>query len=332
MKNKSLGTTKEPSAKISLSDLPEAGISCRLNIVPLFKDPIDGIPCRRKDAVGKNLFQVKAKFSKSPREIELKGDFGPLDGSSYVLTATENQYIEIRDNYGIIRLDKNDKSELSMATSLVEASDAGDARHKFADRLSAFFDRISYVANIPIFIDLFVVKNITTEAQTIFFVSPPRPCIINNGDETLPAELAPVYALYREAQNSNSPYYKVLCLYKIMEGLLGHLRTDLSKKARSENINIDTPKLHVPDHPNFPSGINHLIGQPIKKVFDNFFQKEFRDAMAHFNLNGREPINVSDPIHWARFTDVAFVSNLCARALIERHERSLEIFSRHYKK
>jgi hypothetical protein len=176
-------------------------------------------------------------------------------------------------------------------------------------------------------VELVVVKDIVTEVQNIFFVSPPRPCVVNTGGETLQSELAPVYALYREAQNADSPYYRVLCLFKIMEGLLGSLRTNLNKRAKAANVNIETPKATVPDHPDIPGGLRHLVSQPIKKVFDNFMQKQFRDAMAHFNLSGKAPLNVSDPLHWGRFMDVAFVANLCARVLIARHEQSLEAFA-----
>jgi len=324
---KLIGQTRDTSLALSLDHLGAPGIYGTLEVVPMFKHPIDSEPLPRPAVHGPRDFEIKAKLARSPSELVLNGAFSPADGASYITAAADHQSFEIEDPYGKLRLDKNSANQLSMVTALVTASSPDEANAIFSSRLSAFIDRISYLASIPIFVELTVVKDVATEAQSIFFVSPPREHVLKDGGETVHIELAPVYALYREAQNSVSPYYRVLCLFKIMEGLLGPLITILNRRAKEAGVNIDTPKARVPDHPDFPQGLRSLVGQPVKTVFDSFMRKQFRDSMAHFNLSGKAPLNVSDLLHWSRFMDVAFVANLCARVLIARHELSLDTFA-----
>ncbi len=322
-----LGETKDPNITISLDQLGAPGIQGVLEIVPYFTNEAGDNPAPKPSMCGPTDFEVRAKLAKSSTLTVLDGAFGTADGSSYMMVAEDHICIQVDDGFGTLRMDKNPHNEISMVSGNVNAINAGTAKNIFSNRLNLFIDRIAYLASIPIYIDILVVKNISTDVQSIFFVSPPRPSLINSGGETLQTELAPVYALYREAQNSNSPYYRVLCLFKIMEGLLGPLRTELNKRAKSVDVIIETSKAIVPNDFDIPSGLQYLTGQPIKKVFDNFFQKQFRDAMAHFSLRGKTPLNVSESLHWARFMDVAFVANLCARALIVRHEQSIATLS-----
>jgi methylamine utilization protein MauJ len=46
-------------------------------------------------------------------------------------------------------------------------------------------------------------------------------------------EMKPVYAMYREAKNTDSDFYKFLCCYKIMEGLLGKMLANAFARAKT---------------------------------------------------------------------------------------------------
>ncbi|HEV2816376.1 MAG TPA: methylamine utilization protein MauJ [Allosphingosinicella sp.] len=322
---KVLGQTPDASLTISLDQLGAPGIFGSLEIVPFFTNSAGDAPAPRAPVAARHAFEVKARLSRSPATLDLQGAFGPDDGGSYLTVPGNVHELEVAGTYGLMRFFKNASNELSMVSASINAVNADDAHSAFMVMLSAFIDRVSLTGAVPIFIELIVVRDTTTEVQSMYFVSPPRPTVIGNGAETLHLELAPVYALYREAQNSSSPYYRVLCLFKIMEGLLGSLRTELRKRAKHAGKELVTPKALVPEHADFPKGLRSYVGKPIKDLFDNFLQKQFRDAMAHFNLKGRNPLNVSDQTHWKRFIEVAFVADLCARVLINQHEQMLTI-------
>lgn len=324
---KLLGETSDTELTISLDQLGAPGVFGALEIVPIFTDEAGGAPGPRPSAVGPHAFEVKARLSRSPATLRLDGAFEAGDGGSYLTVPGDVHELEVTGTYGSMRFFKNASHELASVSAQVEAVDANEAHSTFRLMLSAFIDRVSYVGAVPIFIELVVVRDMTSKVQSIYFVSPPRRAVIGGGGETLHLELAPVYALYREAQNSSSPYYRVLCLFKIMEGLLGSLRTELRKRAKQAGTELVAPKALVPDHPDFPLGLRHFAGTPIKTLFDSFLQKQFRDAMAHFNLKGKHPLNLSDHTHWKRFNDVAFVAHLCTRVLINQHEQLLTALS-----
>ena len=60
-------------------------------------------------------------------------------------------------------------------------------------------------------------------------------------------ELKNIFALYRESRNSNSPFYKFLCLFKILEAFHKHKQVfRLSDKILKENkVTIKRPKRRV---------------------------------------------------------------------------------------
>ncbi|SEM40926.1 hypothetical protein SAMN05192583_0088 [Sphingomonas gellani] len=311
---------------ISLDQLGAPGVHGIIEIVPLFTDEHGKAPEPKQCPKGVHEFKVKARLAKSPGQLTLKGDFGLGDGESYLTVSNEVARLEVGGFGGLLKFHRNSLGELSTVNADLLAESSQEAHNLFVTQLTAFLDRLSYLASIPLFVDLVVVAEPATDRQSMYFVSPPRSSQINAGGETLHVEMAPVYALYREAQNSVSPYYRVLCLFKIMEGLLLSLRSEMRKRARSAGVELNKVKSFVPDHPDLPSGLKGYVGKPIKDVFDNFLQKEFRDAMAHFNLKGRHPLNVSAHDTWRRFVDVAFLSDLCARVLIAQHEQLLTSF------
>jgi len=324
--SRQLGQTSDNSMSISLAQLGAPGVRGVIEIVPYFTDKDEEAPKPKVRPTGVHQFQVKARLAKSATQLTLKGDFESGDGESYLTVSDEVARLEVEGLGGLLKFHRNALGELSTVSADLLAKSSEDAHVVFISRLTPFLDRMSYLAAVPLFVDLVVVTEPATDRHSMYFVSPPRSSQINPGGEVLHIEMAPVYALYREALNSVSPYYRVLCLFKIMEGLLQSLRTDMRKRAQEAGVELNKVKSFVPDHQDLPGGLKDHVGKPIKDVFDNFLQKEFRDAMAHFNLKGRNPLNVSAYDTWRRFVDVAFLSDLCVRVLIIQHENLLTAF------
>lgn len=321
--NRALGQSVLNSMTIPIDKLGQPGTWGAIEVVPVMLGDTEIMIEAKKTRSDEREFLVRIKLSRSPSETTLHGNFANDSGSSFMVVADSHAEIEISDATGTMNLATNAARELSVAYGTVAATTARAALETFMARFSMFTDHVAYQARIPVFIELIVVKDVATEVQTMYFVSPPRPCLVSPGTGSVELEMSPVYALYREAQNATSPYYRVLCLFKIMEGLLGSLKVEMRKRAKSAAVDITTPKVVVPDHPDFPTGLRNHVGTPVKAFFDTFLQKQFRDAMAHFNLNGKAPLNVSEQGHWSRFMDVAFVADLCSRQLIADHELAL---------
>lgn len=270
-------------------------------------------------------FQVRARLSRhTSDQLSIAGDINPDQGSSFFLLAEGKSHIEMESSPSVLRFDHNARRELSTVSSDIEATSAQGARLSFEQALAVCIDRLSFVYAVPIFVQMTTVRDVENEVQYIFFRSPPRSTQLSHHEEKLYVEMQPIYALYREFQNSWSPYYRVLTLYKIMEGLLGTLRMSVQRRAKERGRQVHTPKAIVPDHTDLAASLKPHAGEPMKKFFDGFLTKRYRDAVAHFELRERSALNVSSIPDSARFEEVAFLADLCVRALIVRHEASLQ--------
>jgi len=70
--------------------------------------------------------------------------------------------------------------------------------------------------------------------------------------------------MYREAKNASSDFYRFLCYYKILEGLLGPMRADVYKRAATKGLEIRAPKQLVPAGSELPGALRSYAGKPIK--------------------------------------------------------------------
>jgi hypothetical protein len=308
---------------LPLDRMAAPGVPSQLIVTAEFDDNrFDGV-----DRIGDltpRSFDVKARLSKQPRDQDdMLADIEPSQGSSFFALAPGKSHIEFAIGNVVLRLDANARRELSMATSSIWATRALDARLIFEASLSRCFDHLSYLHAVPIFVSLVTVRDAVNEVQYTYIQSPPRAVPLDTNETTLHAEMAPVYALYRESQNSASPYYRVLCLYKIMEGLLDPMQVSARERAKVAGIALEARKAIVPNHNDIAPWLKPHVGAPMKIFFDNFLTKQHRDAVAHFELESKAALNVSSPPDGELFAHVAFLADLCARLLIERHEQIL---------
>lgn len=322
--HKLVGTTTGNSLELAADALGTPGVHAELSVCAMFVGDTEVDEQRRRSDASERPFALKALLGKAPiSHHNLKANFGPEDGSSYIQAASQVAYFIVDSSTGPIRLDVNKAHEVSMASATIPAISPIAARYHFEQRLLRYLDRMSYLGGIPTHVIYTVAHDTKNEIQTIYYVAPPRPVKIDNGGEELHDGMKPVYALYRETMNSYGPYYRLLCLYKIIEGLLGPLRVDVRKRAKALGVDLLMDKDLVPDHPEFPLRFKNQIGTSIKTLADNVLAKEYRDAAAHFSLKRASALNVSSMPDMLRFSDAAFVADLCVRELIAKHDQYL---------
>jgi hypothetical protein len=160
--------------------------------------------------------------------------------------------------------------------------------------------------------------------QAIDYVSPYRRALVTQPITKVQGELGPVFAMYREAKNSHSDFYKFLCYHKMLDGLLGSLRSSVNARARKQGVDLAKRRDVVPDHPEIAPAYRVHIGRPIKSFYDDVLTPQFRNAIAHFITKDGAILNLSDPSTIAKHSEIMFVSELCVRKMIESHTELLQ--------
>ena len=226
----------------------------------------------------------------------------------------------------MFEIKKNNNGEMSLVQFECTATSTTDARMKFQSVVLPFLDYLSYLANCPVVVAMLRVKDLKNDSTTYRYVSPYRKATVNPYTNILFSELAPVYAMYREAKNSNSDFYEFLCYYKIVEGLLGTLRANVFSRARGAGITLKRTKEVLPDSEHLPNRYRAHVGKPIKAFFDEVMTPQFRNAVAHFATGDGTILNMSAPEHIDNYAEILFVCELCVRTVIQSHETLLKGF------
>lgn len=284
---------------------------------------------RRSDAARvqdsrRRQFRVDTLLVKSIGFLdEIKGDFTVTDGGSHVRVPAGTAILRIATAAGTFEIYPNASGEMALVSMRIDACSAIEARNLVQDATARVLDHIAFMAGTPILTGLTRIDDDTNQASTLDLIAPEQAVILNPGDGALFPDLAPIYALYREFKNAVSPFYRLLCAYKIMEGIYGVLRKTARERATEKGVRLIIPKEVVPDHPDIARDLRHLVGKPIKTVCDNVLQKRYRDAAAHFLVQETEVLQVSSAEERAKFADMAFLCDLCARIVIRNHETAL---------
>lgn len=254
---------------------------------------------------------------------EIKGDFTVEDGSSHVRAPMGTTVLKVATPGGTFTIHLNARGELALISMGVDATNATEARNLVQDATAPFLDHLAFMTGTPILTGITRIQDENNQATTLDLVAPEQKIILNPGEQSLFEELSPIYALYREFKNTVSPFYRLLCAYKIMEGIYGVLRKIARERAKQLGTKLNIPKEVVPDHPDIARDLRYLIGKPIKTVCDNILQKRYRDAAAHFLVQEAEVLKVSSAVERSKFADMAFLCDLCAQIVIRNHEQAL---------
>ncbi|SFF83673.1 methylamine utilization protein MauJ [Neptunomonas qingdaonensis] len=312
---KSVSKEEGASTSIQLESLGRPGQLIELHIEALFKSHNKKYIEKQED-INLRSFKIVGFLGK---DSGIKGNVSTkLDknnGCSYMNVSEHHDMIKFSTQMGDVDILKNEKNELIQIIFNCLATSQQEARKIFSNITAPFLDYVSFIGNIPIHINLVSCIDINNNIETISFVSPYKNVLLNIGELSYPIEMHPLYALYRESKNSGSPFYKFLCLYKILEGAYQHLIPAIFKKCKELDINIARYKILVPDIDYQNTVANDLRGESIKTVFDDRFTPEFRNNIAHF-LNNDSPLIVSDIITSVGFdTEISLIEE-CAKEMI----------------
>ncbi|MDX1170741.1 hypothetical protein GOL87_27945 [Sinorhizobium medicae] len=318
-----IATSVENQMAIPVESLGSPGANAVLTIEAQFTDNRFAGKDRHGDTAVRT-FSCKARLSDHAGDSRsFNGAFGKDDGSSHLLWDKPLTKLQLTTRTIEIFLESNGRGEISFATANVISTNANHAKAVFEDELTPWLDMLSYSHQTPIHIAQVVVHDVQNELQYLYFQSPPRHSVIEQKGARVTERMMPIYALYRECQNASSPYYKVLSLFKIMEGILSPLRTEVLRELRKQRMDLTIPKLTVPDHPDIAGWLKTHVGRPIGVFVNDFLTSEYRNAIAHFELRDRRAMNVGSSQARAKASDVAFLADVCARILIANHENLL---------
>jgi hypothetical protein len=218
-------------------------------------------------------------------------------------------------------VDKNQRGEVAMIRATVNATNIPEANSKFIDNIAPMLDFFAYVANCPVMIQKRFCEDTKNNMVMMSFTPPYPDMTLNSHQTSIEKELIPIFALFREAKNSNSHYYKFFCYCKIMEGIFTHVRPNRMKQAKSANVALTVTKERVPDHPELRLYSKEHIGKPIQQLYMDHLQIKYRHALAHFTLDGGDPLIISKNETTAEFSNQVLLAELCCREIIENERK-----------
>jgi hypothetical protein len=161
--------------------------------------------------------------------------------------------------------------------------------------VSVILDSISFRKQTPLQIRNVIVYKANPESREairLYFTMPYYLVDLEEESDLLtsiniPDKLRPLLRLFREAINSTSPHYRLLCLYRIRERL-DKINDAHAILLKSQGI-APPHKQHVivPDNSITRHFFPHLIGKKVGTFLD-FVYKNYRVPIAHFNLDEYE--------------------------------------------
>jgi hypothetical protein len=308
---------------IDAEKLGPPGVRARLKIVARMKDE------KRSDMVrlaanNERTFRISARLSSLPVAAhEVLIAFDALSGGSFAVAVPRADF-HVEGPNGGFWIRTNAKSEMSMIEYECRAKSDEAALNRFLGDVSPFLDHLAYATNTPLRIAATRSDDVEQQVQTVQYVAPYRPVKLDSHESTVPGEMLPIYALYREAVNAGSDLYKFLCFFKILEGLFGRLRADVFKRASDLGIRLDRPKDIVVGQEVNGDEVSKFIGMPMKAFLDSELRPRFRNAIAHFETDEGLVLNISDPMRAEQYAGILGIMEASTRAVIETHRTLLD--------
>jgi hypothetical protein len=310
-----------PSLSIDLSpdQLGPAGLRAELHILDVVVGEHRSDEERLQDS-SLRTFVVSALLGQSyPPPGNIKVNFDATDGESYIRIPDQYRHSRVRSADGIFEIQKNARGEESLIRFECEARSVREARELFLKIVLPFFDHQAYLANCPLLVTKIKVEDPHNLRVSLEYISPYRDVTISPHLKVLHAELAPIYALYRDAKNSHSDFYAFLCFHKILDGLFGSLRTKLRTMAVKQKRQLTVRRDLVPASEDIAAEHQCWIGKPIKSFYDTVMTPQFRNAVAHFITKDGAVLNLSSPKEMGRYAAIVFISELCVRTAIDTY-------------
>jgi len=179
---------------------------------------------------------------------------------------------------------------------------------------------LSFQGNTPLYFDREILRDPESGWTRFWVVLPATAVRVGPLRLRLVSELRPVYALWRESRNARSYFYKFLCLFKIVEGLLESILPSIHKEMRRRGMTVVGFKELIPDDPHIKLPTPEFVGKKFTRVRDEL-KGEYRHALAHFSLDEAVPLDVDDPKTRGEYERLFAVVDYMAAVLIREAER-----------
>jgi hypothetical protein len=272
------------------------------------------------------VFLVRAVLGKARSQLEsVRAAISPGEGGCFI-TAPDD--IRLDTPNGPYVLSRNARGEIALVTRSLSAASVEEALDTFLADLTPSLDHLAYLSNVPLVVDVLEARDEANHITTVSYRTPYRNAVLSQGTEQLATPLLPVYALYREALNSNSNFYRFLCFYKILEGIFGHIRPQLFRLAREQSIVITTRPDLVPEDPELRRFQPAYVGQRIYDLYNGEFQDQYRRSVAHFALTDGSVANPSSHRDSTRYAGIVYLAQVSARELAGNQSESFSQFFR----
>jgi hypothetical protein len=201
---------------------------------------------------------------------------------------TKNIYLMFKTQEGLIQRliieIKNEKIDeaIKIANSLI----------------SGILDIISFQKEIPLKVRQIEIYQLETEVLLRRYVTIPYFVTVDLEEKDIimaadiPKVLEPCLRLFREAINSTSPHYRLLCLYRVKEGLK-LIQDSNAQKMKERGAKIKRTSLKVPKNNLTCHYFPNMIGKSVNVFFDHVYQN-YRNQIAHLK-NGNYENMLLDP-------------------------------------
>jgi hypothetical protein len=278
--------------------LGAAGIDGYLHIVDIRSDDTRSEEERFADRKQRE-FHVRAALAKARTQGEnIRATIQNGEGHSFV-TAPDDLKVQTRD--GVYEITRNTRGELARVSCSLTATWYGEAFDMLLSGVAPWLDHLSYLSDTPIYIDVLECRDVANHITTTSYRAPHGTVTVSQGLGRLATPMFPIYALYREALNADSNFYKFLCLHKIFEGIFTDIRPKLFRVSREQGISLNTRQEVVPEDSELRLTQPQYLGQKIHDIYDREFQDQYRHSVAHFALSDGSVISPSSHRESARF-------------------------------
>lgn len=310
----SSGTT---SVQIDNDRLGAPGTDACLHFVDIRSDDTRPGEQRFADRT-QRIFHIRAVLSKAHSQLEgIRGGITPGEGGCFI---TAPQDFHLQDPQGSYLISRNKHGELALVTRSVMATWYEEAFDIFFSGLTPFLDHLSFLSDTPIVVDMTEARDETNHITTVTYRTPYATKVLSEGLMGLSSPLFPAYGLYREALCAHSNFYRFLCFFKIMEGIIKSIRPQLFRRSREQGISIKKQKDLVPEDSELKKFQPKYIGRQIHELYNGEFQSEYRHCVAHFALDDGGVTNPSSQRERSRFANIVYLTQVCARELIRNQE------------
>ncbi|MES2802592.1 MAG: methylamine utilization protein MauJ [Bdellovibrionota bacterium] len=242
-------------------------------------------------------------------------------GNSFLQFASGMDVLLLESAGIAYRIVPNSNKQASCAKAEVVAESRQAAVEAFLNGINPVLDHLCFLSNTPLFYNQVLIYDKKNEVRVVNYTSPYKDFTLNAGFGLFQLDLIEVYSLYREAKNSVSPFYKTLCYFKIMEGILKSIRPKVRNKAKDLGITLPKIKEVVPHDEELSMFNSSYVGKSIGELYHKEFEGDFRNAIAHFELDDKAPINFSNYSERAQFSNKIHLLEVCTRTLISNLEQ-----------